>query len=99
MTDPDPETVEDAVRGLSAGNWFVILEAEPGRFVQAGLGAQAGADEGGFAVEYRDGSMERHYRSVLAEPEQVVSLFAAFAAFAGAPATRPAGVAWEPLFG
>jgi hypothetical protein len=96
VIDPDPETVEHAVRGLSDDNWFVILEAQSGRFIQAGTGARAGAGTDGFAVEYRDGAPERHYRGVLDDRDQVVSLFADFA---GAPATRPAGVAWQPLFG
>ncbi|MBY8878843.1 hypothetical protein [Actinacidiphila acidipaludis] len=96
VADPDLETVEGAVRGLADDNWFVILEAGAGRFVQAGVGASAGVAEGGFAVEYRDGAPERHYRAELSGTEQVVSLFADFAA---APATRPAGTAWERLFG
>ncbi|MFB8085982.1 hypothetical protein [Streptomyces sp. NPDC055992] len=94
VSDPDLETVERAVRRLSAENWFVILEDPSGRFVQAGTGARAGAAAGGYAVEHRDGSPEQHYRCVLQDREQVVSVFADFVRD---PATRPAGVAWEKL--
>ncbi|RPE27987.1 hypothetical protein [Kitasatospora cineracea] len=94
VSDPDLETVERAVRRLSAENWFVILEDPSGRFVQVGTGARAGAAAGGYAVEHRDGSPERHYRCVLPDREQVVSVFADFVRD---PATRPTGVAWEKL--
>ncbi|MFD8010774.1 hypothetical protein [Streptomyces sp. NPDC058955] len=94
VSGPDWEAVERAVRRLSAENWFVILEDPSGRFVQVGTGARAGVAEGGYAVEHRDGSPERHYRCVLQDREQVVSVFADFARD---PATRPNGVAWERL--
>lgn len=94
--DPDPETVEQAVRRLSADNWFVILEGPAGRFAQVGVGAPAGAEAGGHAVEYRDGSMDRHYRAILPDRDQVVSVFADFLRD---PSTRPTGVTWESLFG
>ncbi|MEV6296492.1 hypothetical protein AB0M41_40140 [Streptomyces sp. NPDC051896] len=94
VSDPDLETVERAVRRLSAENWFVILEDPSGRYVQVGNGARAGAAAGGYTVEFRDDSPERHYRRVLRDREQVVSVFADFMRD---PATRPAGVAWEKL--
>ena len=79
VEDPDPEAVERAVRRVSAENWFVILEGQAGRYVQVGTGAQAGAAAGGFVVEHRDGSPERHYRCVLGDVDQVVAVFADFA--------------------
>ncbi|GGJ72238.1 hypothetical protein [Streptomyces brasiliensis] len=94
VSDPDLETVERAVRRLSAENWFVILEDPSGWYVQVGTGARAGAAAGGYAVEFRDGSSERHYRCVLHDREQVVSVFVDFTRD---PATRPAGVTWEKL--
>lgn len=92
VIDPDLETVERAVRRLSAENWFVILEDPSGRYVQAGTGARAGAAAGGYAVEFRDGSSARYFRCVLHDRELVVSVFTDFARD---PATRPDGVAWE----
>lgn len=79
VQDPDAETVERAVRRLSADNWFVILEASEGRYVQVGTGSRAGVAAGGFGVEHRDGSPDRHYRCVLPDLEQVVAVFADFA--------------------
>ena len=92
VSDPDLESVERAVRRLSAENWFVILEAPSGRYVQVGTGARAGAAAGGYAVEVRDGSPERHYRCVLHDREQVVAVFVDFSRN---PVVRPAGVAWQ----
>ncbi|GAA2123326.1 hypothetical protein GCM10009759_74340 [Kitasatospora saccharophila] len=82
------------MRSLPAENRYVILEDPSGRFVQSGTGARVGAATGGYAVEHRDGSPERHYRCVLRDREQVVSVFADFARD---PATRPTGVTWEKL--
>lgn len=94
VSDPDVESVERVVRGLSAENWFVILEDPSGRYVQVGTGAQAGAAGGGYAVEFRDGTSERHFRCMLHDREQVVSVFVDFTRD---PATRPAGVTWDRL--
>jgi hypothetical protein len=94
FSDPDLETVERAVRRLSDENWFVILEDPSGRYVQAGIGARAGAAAGGYAVEFRDGAPEWHYRCVLRDRERVVAVFMDFARD---PGTRPDGVTWERL--
>ena len=95
VSDPDPETVERAVRRLSADNWFVILEGPAGHFVQVGTGDQTGVAAGTHALEYRDGAPERHYRCVLPDRDQVISVFADFQRD---PSTRPTGVAWESLW-
>ncbi|MER8199356.1 hypothetical protein ABTY00_36175 [Streptomyces microflavus] len=92
VRDPDLESVERAVRRLSAENWFVILEASSGRYIQVGTGARAGVAPGDFAVEFRDGSHERHYRCVLSDREQVVSVFVNFTRD---PSVRPGRVVWE----
>jgi hypothetical protein len=92
VSDPELETVARAVRRLSGENWFVIMEGQLGRYVQAGTGAQAGAAAGGYAVEFRDGSPERHYRCVLHDLERVVTVFTDFSRD---QTVRPAGVAWE----
>ncbi|MER7807238.1 hypothetical protein [Streptomyces sp900116325] len=94
VEDPDPETVERAVRRLSAENWFVILEGSLDRYVQVGTGSSAGVAAGGFAVEHRDGSPDRHYRCVLRDLDQVVAVFADFAHGAGAWSVE---AEWEKL--
>ncbi|MET8137272.1 MULTISPECIES: hypothetical protein [unclassified Streptomyces] len=94
VEDPDAETVERAVRSLSADNWFVILEGSEGRYVQVGAGSRAGVASGGFGVEHRDGSPDRHYRCVLPDLEQVVAVFADFARGARAWSVE---AKWEKL--
>ncbi|MFE2432719.1 hypothetical protein ACFXJ5_39190 [Streptomyces sp. NPDC059373] len=72
----------------------MILEGPAGRYVQAGTGAQSGAAAGGFAVEHRDGSPDRHYRCVLRDVDQVVAVFVDFARGQGAWSVD---VTWEKL--
>ncbi|WP_307521843.1 hypothetical protein [Streptomyces umbrinus] len=79
VEDPDPDVIERAVRRLSSENWFLILEKRLGRYLQVGQGPNAGLSAGGFAVEHRDGSPDRHYRCVLSEKDQVATIFADFA--------------------
>jgi hypothetical protein len=79
VEDPDRDVIERAVRRLSAENWFLILEKRLGRYLQVGQGPNAGLSAGGFAVEHRDGSPDRHYRCVLSEKNQVATIFADFA--------------------
>jgi hypothetical protein len=92
---PDLDVIERAVRRLSAENWFLILEKPHGRFVQVGQGPNAGVSVGEFAVEHRDGSMERHYRCVLNDRDQVTAIFAEFASGAEAWSVD---VRWESLW-
>ncbi|MFE4698913.1 hypothetical protein ACFRIC_17775 [Streptomyces sp. NPDC056738] len=80
VEDADPEVIERAVRRLSAENWFLILERRSGYFLQVGHGPNAGLATDGFAVEHREGSMERHYRCVLSGRDEVAALFADYAA-------------------
>lgn len=95
VADPDPETVRRAIAGLSSDNWFVLLEEAPGRFLQVGIGESAGAGAGGYAVEFRDGSPEEHYRVVVSDRDQVTSLFAAFHRD---PSVRPAAASWRSIW-
>jgi hypothetical protein len=79
VEDPDLDVIEHAVHGLSAENWFLILEKGRGRYLQVGQGPNAGLTTSGFAVEHRDGSPDRHYRCVLSDKDQVAMVFADFA--------------------
>ncbi|MFJ6083913.1 hypothetical protein ACIQI8_21180 [Streptomyces sp. NPDC092369] len=92
---PDLDVIERAVRQLSADNWFLILEKPEGRYVQVGQGPNAGVSAGEFAVEHRDGSMERHYRCVLNDRDQVAAIFAEFASGSEAWSVD---VRWESLW-
>ncbi|MGW1961158.1 hypothetical protein ACWCPD_12900 [Streptomyces sp. NPDC001935] len=95
VEDADPEVIERAVRRLSAENWFLILERRSGYFLQVGHGPNAGLATDGFAVEHREGSMERHYRCVLSGRDEVVALFADYAAGAN---TWSVDAQWAGLF-
>ncbi|MER5398913.1 hypothetical protein [Streptomyces sp. NPDC002599] len=95
VEDADPDVIERAVHRLSEDNWFLILEGCGGHFLQVGHGPNAGLPAGGFAVEHRDGSPERHYRCVLSERGQVAALFADYASGA---TTWSVDVRWDSLF-
>ncbi|MEV6194904.1 hypothetical protein AB0M19_21205 [Streptomyces sp. NPDC051920] len=95
VEDADPDVIERAVHRLSEENWFLILERRSGYFLQVGLGPNAGLATGGFAVEHRDGAMERHYRCVLGERDQVATLCADYASGASAWSVD---TQWDSLF-
>ncbi|MFD5819408.1 hypothetical protein [Streptomyces sp. NPDC127038] len=95
VEDADPEVIDRAVRRLSAENWFLILERRSGHFLQVGHGPNAGLAADGFAVEHREGSMERHYRCVVSGRGEVAALVADYAAGAD---TWSVDVQWTGLF-
>ncbi|MEU4170365.1 hypothetical protein AB0F46_26250 [Streptomyces sp. NPDC026665] len=95
VEDADPDVIDRAVRRLSAENWFLILERRSGHFLQVGHGPNAGLATDDFAVEHREGSMERHYRCVLSRREEVIALFADYAAGAN---TWSVDAQWAGLF-
>ncbi|MGW3911725.1 hypothetical protein ACWEBX_09370 [Streptomyces sp. NPDC005070] len=95
VEDADLDVIERAVHRLSEENWFLILEKRSGHFLQVGHGPNAGLATGGFAVEHRDGAMERHYRCVLNERDQVATLFADYASGASAWSVD---TQWDSLF-
>ncbi|WP_326789452.1 hypothetical protein [Streptomyces sp. NBC_00151] len=95
VEDADLDVIERAVHRLSEENWFLILEKRTGHFLQVGHGPNAGLTTGGFAVEHRDGAMERHYRCVLNERDQVATLFADYASGASAWSVD---TRWDSLF-
>jgi hypothetical protein len=78
VPDPDDRLLERTVRHLSADNFFVVLERVDGWFVQVGYGSRAGAADGIYALEFQEGSPERHFRCEtrdLAEAVQLVREF------------------------
>lgn len=44
------------------------------------MGGDAGVPEGKFALEYREGAPDRHFRTVVDDPEVIAAAFAAYAA-------------------
>ncbi|HSA53497.1 MAG TPA: hypothetical protein VLH10_25725 [Yinghuangia sp.] len=80
VADPEPEVVNAAVRRISARNWFLILTEADQRYVQVGLGPDAGVGAGEFSLEFRDGSQDRHFRRVVEDRDEVRAFVGGFAA-------------------
>ena len=81
IIDPSPEALREPLAQLSPANSHASLEREQGWFVQVGIGQRAGnVPEGKFAVEYREGSPDRHYRVPVDSLDDVVTVFEDFAA-------------------
>jgi hypothetical protein len=77
---PDPAALGTLLQTLSSGNWYACLESRPGWFVQVGIGPNAGnVPAGKFALEYREGAAERHYRTLAANLADVVAAFEGYA--------------------
>jgi hypothetical protein len=72
---PTEALIEASVRGLSEVNWFVVLERRKNYYIQAGYGSKAGAPRGKYRIEYRDGSPEKHWRTLSSSLDELVSAF------------------------
>ena len=59
---PDARRVEFSVNKVGRGNEFVILERADGWFAQVGYGEFAHVPAGMYALEYQEGSADRHFR-------------------------------------
>lgn len=77
--EPEPDVVVYQVRKALTRGEFVVLQTEPERFVQAKVGIGPGRDEPGYAVEYRDGSAEAHFRYETADIDTALEVFEAYA--------------------
>lgn len=79
VENPDAAGIKAALGRLSAKNWYAVLERGD-HYVQIGQGKFAAAPRGKFALERRDGSPERHYRTEAGSLAEVVTAFTGFAA-------------------
>jgi hypothetical protein len=80
VANPGPSQIRTAVKRLSSTtNWYVVLEEREEWYVQAGLGANAGAPDEHFGLEYRAGSEHEHFRCIVSASDDVVEAFEAFA--------------------
>jgi hypothetical protein len=93
LVDPEPDVLAYQVRRALEQGSFAIVEAEPGYYMQAGSGPAAGTSLAGYAVEYRDGSVEAHFRYETLNLDDVLAVFEAFRANDGAFRTR---LPWKP---
>jgi len=55
-----------------------ILRRGAEEYIQVGLGPQAGVRSGHYAIEYRAGSPEQHFRTLVSNVEEVVGTFAQY---------------------
>jgi hypothetical protein len=76
---PSTGEIDRQVRRLTRANWYAWLEREEGTYVQAGLGSRAGAPEGKYSLEYREGSPERHFRAIVGNLDEIAAAFTGFA--------------------
>jgi hypothetical protein len=61
---PADSDIDDAVARMGDELWFVILHRDRQNFMQVATGPQAGKmSSGRYALEFQDGSPDRHYRS------------------------------------
>ena len=95
-----PEAIRDALLGMSPGD-FVILSSAPERYIRAAF------HDGGYMIEMRDGSRQRHFEAMrrsAAPPsaggagsiftfEEVLEAFDAYAAESPMPNT----LSWRPM--
>jgi hypothetical protein len=95
VPDPTPERIEQRIRSLGPDNHFLILERADGWFVQVGYGPAAGAGPGRYALEYREGAPEEHYRAETPDVTEAISLLTGFLAGADTFKRRHT---WLPLF-
>jgi hypothetical protein len=91
---PTDALIEVSVRGLSEVNWFVVLERRENYFIQAGYGDKAGVPRGNYAIEYRDGSPEMHWRTLSSSLNELVS---AFLEYSRGDMEWTRAFAWMPL--
>ncbi|MFD0632349.1 hypothetical protein ACFQ9X_12760 [Catenulispora yoronensis] len=93
IIDPRPEDLRSQLEQLSQANFYACLERDEGWFVQVGIGQRAGnVPDGKFALEYREGVADRHFRVLADDLDDAVTLFEDFAAGRDAFKTRFAWV-------
>lgn len=95
--DPDPDTIERILGGLSRKNWFAIIERndDSESYVQVAYNEGQGADDPDwFALERRAGSADEHFRVELSDLNDVV---AAFNGFARDETTWTHGFEWQRI--
>lgn len=76
--NPTPEAIAEALRKLSHRNWFAVLERGD-TYVQVGLGEPAGVPVNWYALEYREGSADQHFRVEVCVLDTVIAAFTGFA--------------------
>ncbi|MFI5605949.1 hypothetical protein [Amycolatopsis sp. NPDC051903] len=91
--NPDAAAIRRALQRLSRTNWYAVLERGDS-YVQVGQGKSAGAPARHYALEHRDGSPDRHYRTDVRSLDDVITAFTGFAT--GDP-SWPQSFEWREL--
>jgi hypothetical protein len=60
--NPSRSQVATIVREMASRRTYVVLERLPQHYLQVGWGKEAGMTRHGFAVEYRSGGPDQHFR-------------------------------------
>jgi hypothetical protein len=76
--DPDHDVIRRVLRHLNRDNYYAVLTRSDGWYLQVGVGERAGTRPGSYALERREGSPERHFRTELTDIEEAVRAFIAF---------------------
>lgn len=91
IPDPTPAQIAAALVTLPGGHEsFAILSVADEVYVQA-----AGSDSGGFSLEYRDGSEDRHFQAKFS-PVPLSTVQDMFERYAGGDDSWRSRVDWEP---
>ncbi|MEU7650793.1 hypothetical protein AB0C42_15560 [Micromonospora taraxaci] len=80
MPDPDAHRLKWIIGQVGENNRYVILERADGWFVQVGYGDAAGVPAGTYALEYQEGSINRHFRCQTTDREAALQLLQEFRA-------------------
>ena len=56
----------------------MILETEPGWYIQVGFGETAGVPADSYALEIREGSNDLHFRAISGALDKVIEAFSGF---------------------
>lgn len=78
VPDPDQDRVDRVVRRLGRDRAYAVLERDDGWYAQVGWGETTGARPGGYALEYREGAPDRHFRADTTDVTEAAGFLRAF---------------------
>ncbi|WP_271190528.1 hypothetical protein, partial [Dactylosporangium matsuzakiense] len=78
VPEPDDRRLEWMMSKVGRDNGYAILKRADGWFVQVGYGMFAGVANGTYALEYQEGSLDRHFRCETPDRTAAVRLLQEF---------------------
>jgi hypothetical protein len=94
--DPDDDKLTALVGDLDAGNRFLVVERHDRASVWQHYLQVYVSDDGAYAVEFREGGPERHFRAHTPDPVRAAKTLVAWAS--DDPAWKD-GLTWQPWDG